>query len=95
MPPVLPVDAEPRQGRDCQARGEFLAAMALLRNAPEATDGIRGELALADGQWIFFDHALQRMQGVNPHALSDVFVTSENLLSVMDRVTTQYSALTT
>ncbi len=92
---MLPVDAERAKAEIVKARGEFLAAMALLRNAPEATDGIRNELTLADSQWIFFDHALQRMQGANAHALSDVFVTSENLLSVMDRVTTQYSALTT
>ena len=91
---TLTVDAERAKAEIAQARTEFLAAMTLLRNAPEATASIRDELALADGQWVFFDHALQRIQGANPTALSDVFVTSENLLSVMDRVTSQYAALT-
>jgi hypothetical protein len=66
----------------------------VLRNAPEATARIREELQLADGQWIFFDTALKRMQsGTSAKALSDVFVSSENLLSVMDRVTGLYSAI--
>ena len=81
-----------------KARTEFLAAMELLRKAPEASPRIRDELALADGQWLFFDMALQRVQSgaaATPKPLSDVFVTSENLLSVMDRVTTLYAALNT
>ena len=39
---------------------------------------------LANGQWVFFDQALQRPQSTNPRALSDVFFSSENLLSAMD-----------
>ena len=92
---TLPVDVTAANGEIAKARTEFLSAMKLLRNAPEATDRIRAELALADGQWVFFDHALQRQQGAGAAAksLSDVFVTSENLLSVMDRVTGLYAAV--
>ena len=66
------------------------------REAPEATSRIRDELSLADGQWFFFDQALQRVQSgaaATAKPLSDVFVTSENLLSVMDRVTNLYANL--
>lgn len=79
-----------------KARKDFVAAMDLLRHAPEATPRIREELLLADSQWLFFDHALQRLQpGAvdSARSLSDVFVTSENLLSVMDRVTGLYANL--
>lgn len=78
-----------------QARTEFLAAMALLRQAPEATARIREELQLADGQWVFFDAALQRLQGgaQTTRPGTDVFVASENLLSVMDRVTGLYASV--
>jgi hypothetical protein len=94
---TLPVDAQTATTEIGKARTEFLSAMELLRNAPEATHRIRDELALADGQWFFFDQALQRMQSAGAAAkpLSDVFVTSENLLSVMDRVTGLYAAIKT
>ncbi len=81
-----------------KARSEFLTAMDVLRTAPQATPRIREELSLADGQWLFFDQALQRMQSgaaASAKPLSDVFVTSENLLSVMDRVTGYYASLPT
>ena len=94
---TLPVDAVSASAEIGKARTEFLGAMDLLRHAPEATDRIRDELTLADGQWFFLDQALQRMQpsGATAKPLSDVFVTSENLLSVMDRVTGLYAAITT
>jgi Type IV pili methyl-accepting chemotaxis transducer N-term len=90
---TLPVEAQTATSEIGKARTEFLSAMDLLRSAPEATPRIREELVLADGQWVFFDQALKRMQSAGSGGsaatklLSDVFVTSENLLSVMDRVT--------
>lgn len=67
-----------------------MPALELLRNAPEATTEIKQELALADNQWLFFDNALKAR--VSSHkAASDVFVSSENLLQVMDRVTGLYA----
>ena len=72
---------------------EFIIAQELLRTAPEATPHIKDELDPANGQWVFFDQALQRPQSTNPRALSDVFFSRENLLSAMDRVTGLYSAV--
>lgn len=93
---TLPVDTTTAVAEIGKARTEFLAAMTTLREAPEATARIREELLLADGQWFFFDQALQRVQSGAAAAarpMSDVFVTSENLLSVMDRVTDLYANL--
>ena len=88
------VDAATATAEITKARTEFLAATEVLRNAPEATARIREELQLADGQWVFFDSALKRLQpGTSGKPLSDVFVASENLLAVMDRVTGLYSAI--
>ncbi|MDR6856623.1 type IV pili methyl-accepting chemotaxis transducer N-terminal domain-containing protein [Variovorax guangxiensis] len=80
-----------------KARTEFVAALETLRTAPEATAPIKEELALADAQWVFFNHGLQRMEGdgASPKLMSDVFVTSENLLTIMDRITGLYSNLKT
>ena len=92
---MLQVDAAASTAEIDKARKEFLSANELLRTAPQATDRIRQELQLADGQWVFFDAALQRMQtGANTfRQVSEVFVTSENLLASMDRVTGMYAAL--
>jgi hypothetical protein len=94
---MLPVEAQVASAEIGKSRSEFLSAMDLLRNAPQATDRIRSELQLANGQWFFFDQALKNMQtsGAASKGLSDVFVTSENLLSVMDRVTGLYAAIAT
>jgi nitrate/nitrite-specific signal transduction histidine kinase len=80
-----------------KSRAEFLAALEVLRNAPEATPQIRQELVLADAQWIFFNRGLQRLEGAgaSPALMSDVFVSSENLLAIMDRVTGLYSEIKT
>jgi hypothetical protein len=92
---TLPVEADNATAEIAKARTEFVSAQALLRNAPEATARIQEELQLADGQWVFFDAALQRMQNAARSAKpgTEVFVTSENLLSVMDRVTGLYAAV--
>ncbi|MCZ8252099.1 MAG: type IV pili methyl-accepting chemotaxis transducer N-terminal domain-containing protein [Hylemonella sp.] len=87
---VEPAQAQTEIGK---ARTEFLSAMELLRNAPEATAPIKDQLALADNQWLFFDMALKEINTAGPKALSDMFVTSENLLSVMDRITGLYAGL--
>ena len=93
----LPVDAGHAAQEVSLARSEFVSAMAILRNAPEATVRIKEELQLADAQWLFFDTALKNMNqsAASGKALSDVFVSSENLLSVMDSVTGLYSSIKT
>jgi Type IV pili methyl-accepting chemotaxis transducer N-term len=92
---TLPVDASVAATEIGKARSEFTSAMELLRNAPEATLRIKDELLLADAQWVFFDMALRQLQegAQRPKPMADVFVSSENLLAVMDRVTGLYSAV--
>lgn len=75
-----------------KARAEFVPALEVLRNAPEASAEIKQELTLADSQWLFFDNAL-KSRDVTAKSASDVFVTSENLLQVMDRVTGLYARI--
>jgi nitrate/nitrite-specific signal transduction histidine kinase len=75
-----------------KARDEFVTALEILRNATEATQQIKQELLLADNQWLFFDNAL-KANVTGSKAASDVFVTSENLLLVMDRVTGMYAKI--
>lgn len=81
-----------------KARNEFIQAHRLLKNAPEATDTIRAELDLAEGQFTFFEAALRAMRpgaaGIDAQALTNVFTTSERILQVMDSVTGLYSQLT-
>ncbi|MEO8122123.1 MAG: type IV pili methyl-accepting chemotaxis transducer N-terminal domain-containing protein, partial [Rhodoferax sp.] len=91
----LPVDASTASVEIGKARTEFIGAMEILRNAPEATARIKDELQLADGQWVFFDIALQKLQDGqgSSKSLTEVYVSSENLLSVMDRVTGMYAAI--
>ena len=70
----------------------------ILHKAPETTPRIQEDLQLADGQWVFFDTALKRVGTADAGAakpLTDVFVASENLLTVMDRVTGLYASLKT
>lgn len=90
---ALRVEATQAQVEIAKARGEFLGAMELLRSTPEATASIKEQLALADNQWLFFDLALREIDNAGPRALSDMFVTSENLLAVMDRITGLYAGL--
>jgi hypothetical protein len=94
----LPVDAPVATAEINKARTDFISAMAVLRQAPETTPQIQEQLQLADGQWVFFDAALKRSNASDAgsaRALGEIFMASENLLSVMDRVTGLYSALKT
>lgn len=86
------VDSAVSQRENAKAREEFIPALEFLRNAPEATPEVRQTLALADGQWMFFDNALKARVN-NSKSASDVFITSENLLQVMDSVTSQYARI--
>lgn len=86
------VDAAVSQREMTKARDEFVPALEILRNAPEATAEIKQELQLADNQWLFFDNAL-KSNTAGAKAATDVFVTSENLLQVMDRVTGMYAKI--
>jgi hypothetical protein len=90
----LPVQAEQAKTELLAARTEFLSAMQTLKNAPEATNRIKEDIVLAETQWMFFDQALQKIgSAAAAKSHSDVFVTSENMLSSMDRVTSLYASM--
>lgn len=93
----VPVDTATTNAEINKARTEFLDAMAILHKAPENTPRIKDELQLADGQWVFFDAALQRVGAAAAASkpMVEVFTTSENLLTVMDRVATLYASIKT
>jgi nitrate/nitrite-specific signal transduction histidine kinase len=77
------------------SRTEFMAAMQVLLNAPESDSRIKDTLTLVQGQWVFFDAALQRLdeKRLKDRQLSDVFVASETILSEMDKVTGYFAAI--
>jgi len=80
-----------------KARAEFVAALDVLASAPEATAQIRQEIDLARNQWVFYETALAQ-RGSDTSALersANVFLSSENILSVMDKVTGLYARLAT
>lgn len=89
---TLPVDAANAGLELSRAHDDFINAMRILRSAPESNARIQGELGLADAQWVFFDTALQNLQegAQRPRAMADIFLTSENMLNVMERVTELY-----
>lgn len=78
-----------------KARSEFIQANVLLWDSPLATQRIRQELRQAQGQWVFFDNALQKLKpgSRSERLMTDVFQTSETLLMAMDSVTSLYSAI--
>jgi Type IV pili methyl-accepting chemotaxis transducer N-term len=77
------------------ARSEFMTAMDTLSKAPEANMVIKDCLSLVQGQWIFFDTALQRLDRdkVGKRQLTDMFVSSETILVEMDKVTELFAGL--
>ena len=79
-----------------KARAEFVTAIDVLANAPEATAQIRQEIDLARNQWVFYEAALkQNSAGAASERSTNVFLSSENILSVMDKVTGMYARLAT
>lgn len=94
---ALPHDRDTALAEMGTARNEFTTAMQLLRGAPEATPRIQEELQLADGQWLFFDAALKRLQSGSPNAraLAEVWISSENLLATMEKATGMFAAIRT
>lgn len=78
-----------------QARAEFVKGLATLRAAPETVGRARSDLDQAEQQWVFFDNALQRLNPTTPNTshMTDVFTTSERILSLLDGLTQQYAGL--
>ena len=67
---------------------EFKRGLDELGKAPISTPAIRTQLELAQGQWVFFDAALQRQ--ADARRLEAVATTSERLLEVTNRLTDLY-----
>ena len=90
------VQAQNARSEMNKAREEFIAALEVLRSAPEATTRIKQELELADQQFVFFNAALQNLRAgnTNKRPLEEVFQTSERILQVMDNITSFYSQIT-
>ncbi|MFO1262159.1 MAG: type IV pili methyl-accepting chemotaxis transducer N-terminal domain-containing protein [Rhodoferax sp.] len=92
----LPMDTAAATAEIEKARAEYVTGMATLHKASETTTRIQDELQLADSQWVFFDAALKKAGTGDVAAakpMTDVFTASENLLTVMDRVTGMYAGL--
>lgn len=70
---------------------EFKRTLDELEKAPISTPAIREQLTLAQGQWVFFDAALQRQP--DSRGLESMASTSERLLEVMDHLTGLYEVV--
>jgi hypothetical protein len=68
---------------------EFRQALAALEAAPLSSNEIKGELALAKSQWLFFEQALSA-SGNAPGNVRNAATTNERLLEVMDNLTALY-----
>ena len=93
---ITPVSVEVSRSELGKSRIEFLAAMETLKTAPEATSRIKDEIKLAELQWIFLDEPLKKLGApatISIKAHLDVFSASENMLNVMDRVTSMFAAI--
>ncbi|MDP5237925.1 type IV pili methyl-accepting chemotaxis transducer N-terminal domain-containing protein [Uliginosibacterium sp. 31-16] len=85
---------EARKGLDT-ARKEFIAALQVLKAAPENTKDTLSWIGLAETQWMFFDDALRGTSSKTQQEYLDnnVAVSSENILQVMDKLTGLYATL--
>ena len=89
---VAPADAVQKLAA---ARTEFITSLAELNASPKNSTEIKRELELAQHQWVFFDNAIRNPVGSsNKLQLStNVAMSSERILEVMDRITGLYQGL--
>jgi hypothetical protein len=74
-----------------EARTAFVTAMGVLGSAPESDAAVQEALALAQGQWTFYEPLLRRPGTPEGRDAADLFVASENLLSALDQMTALYA----
>lgn len=90
------INAQKAKSEMLKANDEFIAALKVMKSAPESTERILQEIALAEQQLVFFQAALQKNSsastGKQPQA--EVFLTSERILQVMDTITGLYAQVT-
>ncbi|MCE1249864.1 MAG: type IV pili methyl-accepting chemotaxis transducer N-terminal domain-containing protein [Comamonadaceae bacterium] len=84
------MDAKLLREQMAQDAVEFRQTLESLQKAPVATPAIRSQLELAQGQWVFFDAALQRP--VDARGLDAMNTASERMLEVMQQLAGAYEA---
>lgn len=84
---ISPEDKALREQLQADAQA-FRHGMDMLAKAPISTPAIRTQLELAQGQWMFFDAALQRP--ADTRGLEAVATTSERLIEVTNQLTDLY-----
>jgi len=78
-----------------KAEADYRADFDALMKAPQNTDQIRSELALAETQWIFLKQAIERLNAnkTSVTELEHVSKACDNILEVMERVTKLYEVV--
>ena len=78
-----------------KAEADYRVAIDRLLKAPQNTDQIKSELALAETQWLFLKQAIERLNA-NKSSITElehVSKTCDNILEVMERVTRLYEGV--
>ena len=80
-----------------KAEADYRADFDALIKAPQNTDQIKNELALAETQWIFLKQAIERLNAnkTSVTELEHVSKACDNILEVMERVTKLYEVVKT
>lgn len=73
-----------------QARREFASALDELASTKSNSEASRRALELAKMQWIFFEHAIESVRSPRDSNPRHVALTSEQILELLDEVSTQY-----
>ncbi|MCY7386825.1 MAG: type IV pili methyl-accepting chemotaxis transducer N-terminal domain-containing protein [Burkholderiales bacterium] len=78
-----------------KAEADYRADMDRLVKAPQNTDQIKSELALAETQWLFLKQAIERLNAnkTSITELEHVSKACDNILDVMERVTRLYEGV--
>ncbi len=78
-----------------KAEADYRANFDALLKAPQNTDQVKSELALAETQWIFLKQAIERLNAnkTSVTELEHVSKACDNILEVMERVTRLYEAV--
>ncbi len=78
-----------------KAEADYRTAIDRLLKAPQNTDQIKSELALAETQWLFLKQAIERLNAnkTSITELEHVSKACDNILEVMERVTKLYESV--
>lgn len=78
-----------------KAEADYRAAMGKLLAAPQNSPQIKSELALAETQYLFLKQAIDRLNAnaTSKQELEHVAKACDNILDVMERVTSLYEAM--